>query len=77
MIGDHSVCFHDSNSLMQKKKKKKKISGQNKIKKYILTRKWLKLNCIVYVLVCYFNPFMSHGSFQFPCKMPYSATIYP
>ena len=32
---------------------------------------------IVHVLVCYFNPFMSHGSFQFPCKMPYSATIYP
>ena len=82
MIGDHSVCFHDLNSLMQKKKI---FSGQNKIKKYILTRKWIKLNAavrissgyIVHVLVCYFNPFMSHGSFQFPFKMPYSATIYP
>ena len=39
MIRDHSVCFHDLNSLMQNKI----FSGQNKIKKIYTNKKVVKI----------------------------------
>ena len=42
MIGDHSVCFHDLNSLMQKKKY---FQDKIKFKKIYTNKKMVKIEC--------------------------------